>query len=246
MSEGTPAIVRPRSRTQDEAGLADEALLMRDVRFTYRSTGFALHVPRFHLAAGEAVFLRGPSGSGKTTFLSLATGLLATESGEIAVAGEAMPERAARRDRLRASRIGVIHQQFNLLPYLDTLSNVLLPGAFRAGTTSSREEAHDLLTRLGVPEDLHAAPARALSVGQQQRVAIVRALLGTPALVVADEPTSALDVDARNAFLDLLFENVETVGAALLMVSHDPAIGARFAVQHDLREIASISTGGAL
>ena len=223
------------------------ALAMRDVAFRYPSTGFGLDVAAFDLAAGEAAFLRGPSGSGKTTFLGLATGMLEADAGEIAVAGRPMPARPAARDALRAEAIGVIHQQFNLLPYLDTLSNVTLPLAFGRGTdiAGADEAARALLGRLGVPEALHRVPARRLSVGQQQRAAIARALLGAPRLVVADEPTSALDVDARDAFLDLLFESAGAAGAALLMVSHDPAIGARFDRRLDLREIATVTDGSA-
>ncbi|MEM7488967.1 MAG: ATP-binding cassette domain-containing protein [Pseudomonadota bacterium] len=213
------------------------ALDMRDVAFRYPSTGFALTVPAFAIGAGEHAFLRGPSGSGKTTILGLATGLLAADDGTVTVDGRPMPMHAAARDRLRADAIGVIHQQFNLLPYLDTLSNVLLPAAFGRGRVAPGT-AIDLLDRLGVPRALHAAPARALSVGQQQRVAIARALIGAPRLIVADEPTSALDADARDAFLDVLFENADAVGAALLMVSHDPEIGRRFARVHDLRDVA--------
>ena len=216
---------------------------MRDVRFRYPSTGFGLHVPHYALGAGERGFLRGPSGSGKTTFLGLATGLLAAGEGEVVVGGTRMPQRPSARDALRADAIGVIHQQFNLLPYLDTLSNVLLPLAFGRGRgDGSADAAVSLLERLGVPASLHRAPARRLSVGQQQRVAIARSLIGTPRLVVADEPTSALDTEARDAFLDVLFQAVEETGAALLMVSHDPAVGARFSRANDLREIATITT----
>ena len=123
------------------------------------------------------------------------------------------------------------------MPYLDTVTNVLLPGAFGRGG-ADLVEATELLARLGVPEALHAAPARALSVGQQQRVAIARALIGSPRLIVADEPTSALDPDARDAFLDVLFDSAARAGAALLMVSHDAEIGRRFSRIHDLRDVA--------
>ena len=225
-----------------DRGSEGAALAMRGVAFRYPATGFALAVSRFVLAPGERAFLRGPSGSGKTTFLGLATGLLAADRGAVEVAGRPMPPRAAARDRLRADAIGVIHQQFNLLPYLDTLSNVLLPAAFGRGAVEP-EAARTLLDRLGVPAPLHRVAARRLSVGQQQRVAIARALLGRPRLVVADEPTSALDADARDAFLALLFETVDAAGAALLMVSHDAAIGRRFERRHDLRDVAE--TGGA-
>ncbi|MEM7642070.1 MAG: ATP-binding cassette domain-containing protein [Pseudomonadota bacterium] len=218
------------------------ALSMRDVAFRYAGTGFALTVPHYALDTAEAAFLRGPSGSGKTTLLGLATGLLAANAGTIDVAGQTMPDRAAARDRLRADAIGVIHQQFNLLPYLDTLTNVLLPTAFGRDAADPTDRAVHLLTRLGIPNALHHAPARALSVGQQQRVAVARALIGSPRLIVADEPTSALDAEARDTFLDLLFERAETAGAALLMVSHDPAIGRRFARADDLRDVARIET----
>ena len=242
MSLAVPHPVETNGPASREAA-SDNALLMRDVRFRYPSTGFGLHVPHYALGPGERGFLRGPSGSGKTTFLGLATGLLAAGEGEVAIGGMTMPDRPSARDALRADAIGVIHQQFNLLPYLDTLSNVLLPLAFgRDVAEEAMETAASLLERLGVPVSLHRAPARRLSVGQQQRVAIARALMGTPKLVVADEPTSALDTDARDAFLDVLFGAVEATGAALLMVSHDPAVGERFPHANDLREIATITT----
>ena len=220
------------------------ALSFHEVAFRYPATGFALAVPVFTLGRGERVLLRGPSGSGKTTFLGLATGRLAAASGRIEIAGRPMPRAAAARDRLRAEAIGVIHQQFNLLPWLGTLSNVLLPTAFgRDGVDAASARA--LLVRLGLPDRLHGVPARTLSVGQQQRVAIARALLGRPRLIVADEPTSALDPAARDTFLDLLFESAAAAGAGLLMVSHDPEIGRRFARVHDLADIARTGTGAA-
>ena len=217
-------------------------LAMRDVAFAYRASGFAIEIAGFELAPGERAFLRGPSGSGKTTFLALAAGLLAADTGSVVVGGRAMPDSPAARDRLRADAIGIIHQQFNLLGFLDTLSNVLMPVAFGRGDPHrARTAAEALLLRLGIPSTLHARPAATLSIGQQQRVAIARALLGGPALVVADEPTSALDVETRDAFLDLLFEATHEAGSALLMVSHDPAIGARFERSVDLRDIAVTS-----
>ena len=230
----------------DPIAAADTAtLLMRGVAFRYASTGFGLEVDRFRLGPGESVFLRGPSGSGKTTFLSLATGLLLANRGAVEIDGRTMPRSAARRDALRADRIGVIHQQFNLLPYLDTETNVLLPVAFGRDASAGPDEARRMLGALGVPENLFGAPAGTLSVGQQQRVAIARALLGRPALVVADEPTSALDTDARDVFLALLFDAVREAGSALLMVSHDPAMAGRFDRALDLREIANVTTAKA-
>ena len=236
------ATIAPAAEPTRATGDAPPALRMRGVRHRYPGTGFALSVEAFDLAADARAFLRGPSGSGKTTFLSLAAGLLAPLAGEIAVAGTSMPARPPGRDALRAEAIGIVHQQFNLLPASDVLTNVVLPLAFsrarrgRAGNARARAAA--TLERLGVPDALHRAPARALSVGQQQRVAIARALIGGPALVIADEPTSALDTDARDAFLTVLMEAVDGAGAALLMVSHDPVVGARFPTRLDLRDVA--------
>ena len=243
--EGTANGTADAPATPPAASASPAALAMRAVAFRYPSTGFGLTVPEFALGDGASAFLRGPSGSGKTTFLGLATGLLAADGGEVTVAGAPMPSRPSARDALRAEAIGVIHQQFNLLPYLDTLSNVVLPLAFGRGAAGldAADRARGLLDRLGVPARLHRAPARRLSVGQQQRVAIARALMGRPRLVVADEPTSALDTDARDAFLDVLFDCVREGRAALLMVSHDPAVGARFDRALDLREIASVTVG---
>ena len=215
-------------------------LSLNGVGFSYPGGGFYLSIENFGLAAGEKVFLRGPSGSGKTTFLSLATGLLEASSGSVKIAGKEMPKSASGRDALRADAIGIIHQQFNLLPYLTTIDNVMLPVAFgrEMNAGDMEQAASSLLKRLGILEPLHSARSSALSVGQQQRVAIARALLGRPALVVADEPTSALDADTRDAFLEVLFDCVDDAGSALLMVSHDAAIGERFERSANLTDIA--------
>lgn len=219
---------------------------MRDVAFRYPATGFGLALRELTVEAGGRVFLRGPSGSGKTTLLRLATGLLVPDGGRVQLGEHEMTGRSGpARDRLRADAIGTIHQIFNLLPHVDVVGNVTLPLAFarhrRARVADADGEARALLSRLGVPERLHDARAASLSVGQQQRVAIARALIGRPPLVIADEPTSALDEDARDVFLDLLFGLADETGAALLMVSHDRAVGERFAHRLDLRDIATVT-----
>ena len=150
-----------------------------------------------------------------------------------------------RLDRFRAERIGVIFQMFNLLPYASGLDNVLLPLRFAPGrrrrVAAPQAEALRLLGGLGLPESLmRRAPAAELSVGQQQRVAVARAIIGSPPIVLADEPTSALDADARAEFMDLLFAQVADAGAALVMVSHDTALAHRFDRRLDLRDIAEI------
>lgn len=199
--------------------------------------GFRLEVPAFRLEAGERALLLGPSGSGKSTLLALIAGVAAAERGTVEVAGTDLARLSpAARDRFRAERIGVVFQQFNLLPYATPLDNILLPLTFaparrrRIGDRAARRaEALRLAAALGLPEPLVTRAASAeLSTGQQQRVAVARALIGGPDLILADEPTSALDTAAQDAFLRLLAEQVAAVGAALLMVSHDERLAARF------------------
>ncbi len=175
----------------------------------------------------------GESGSGKSTLLSLICGTVSAETGVISVAGTDLSGlRGGARDRFRAEHIGMIFQQFNLLPFGTVLENILLPLRFapsrRARTGNERSEATDLCNALGLPPDLLTAKASTLSVGQQQRVAVARAIIGDPPIIIADEPTSALDAGSQAAFLDLLFEQVRAHRATLLMVSHDPRLGDRF------------------
>ncbi|MEQ9639854.1 MAG: ATP-binding cassette domain-containing protein [Alphaproteobacteria bacterium] len=211
-----------------------DAIRLTDVRFAWPgATGFALRIPAFEVARGERLLLVGPSGGGKSTLLSLICGTARADAGTVEVMGEGLNGLSgAARDRFRAERIGVIFQMFNLLPYLSLLDNVLLPLGFapkrRARAGDAADEAARLLDRLGLEGELLRQPAATLSVGQQQRAAAARALIGGPELVVADEPTSALDSDRRDDFLRLLFEEVERAEATLLMVSHDPGLGERF------------------
>ncbi|MEM7499184.1 MAG: ATP-binding cassette domain-containing protein [Pseudomonadota bacterium] len=231
---------------------AGPALSLDGVRFTWPDGAFSLAVDALSIGRGEAVFLRGPSGSGKSTLLSLLCGIVAPDAGEIAVMGapfSALPP--PRRDRVRAERFGVIFQMFNLLPYLPPVDNVILPLAF-APTRAARVgpdragEARRLLGELGLePAVAGARRSDRLSVGQQQRVAVARALIGGPDIVIADEPTSALDMDAQDAFLELLFGQVKAAGATLLMVSHDAALAPRFDRALSLTEIARAVRAGA-
>jgi putative ABC transport system ATP-binding protein len=192
---------------------------------------------KLEIRRGERVFLRGPSGSGKTTLISLVAGLMTPQRGSVRVLGQDLGRmRPARRDRFRADHIGFVFQLFNLVPYLSVIDNVTLPCRFsrlrRERATRSRpleSAARTLLTHLQLPDDLlDGRDVSRLSVGQQQRVAAARALIGAPELIIADEPTSALDHEARGAFLDLLFAEAETAGATLLFVSHDPTLAERF------------------
>ena len=221
-----------------------KAIDLRDLRFAWPDSPVLLDIDAFQLDRGERLFLRGPSGSGKSTLLGLIAGVLEAQSGEIRILGDEMSGLSgAKRDRLRADRMGVIFQMFNLVPYLSVVQNVMLPCRFskaRRNATGNdpAQEARRLLSRLGLDDDrLLARPVTELSVGQQQRVAVARALIGGPELLIADEPTSALDADARDRFIELLNEEAARSGAALLFVSHDGALASHFDRALDLGEL---------
>ena len=201
-----------------------------------------LDIPEFHVAQGEHVFLRGESGSGKTTLLNLLAGILAPSHGEIHLLEQALHSASAmQRDRFRADHMGVIFQQFNLLPYLSVLENVTLPCHFSARRKQHagdmQASAIQLLDHLQLDETLRKSVVTELSVGQQQRVAVARALIGQPELIIADEPTSALDTSTRDRFIELLFTQAEAQNSTIIFVSHDPHIADRFPRVVELSEV---------
>ncbi|MAM67828.1 MAG: methionine ABC transporter ATP-binding protein [Rhodospirillaceae bacterium] len=215
------------------------AVNLSDIVFRWRKSGpVVLNIPSLSVATGEKAFVSGPSGSGKTTLLNVLGCVAVPEEGRATVLGESIGElSAARRDSFRADRIGIIFQQFNLIPYLSVLDNVLLPCRFsglrrqNAGGAAPQiaARARDILARLELPvETLIDRPATSLSVGQQQRVAAARALIGSPDLVIADEPTSSLDEDARKSFIDLLFREIQKNNQTLIFVSHDRRLEGMF------------------
>jgi putative ABC transport system ATP-binding protein len=202
-------------------------VVIRDLRFSYPSGGEVLNIKEFTVASGERVFLHGPSGSGKTTLLGLISGVLGGAQGTLSVLGtDFIRIPGAKRDTFRGDHIGYIFQMFNLIPYLDVEGNVTLPVRMspvrraRLGGRDPAAEAKRLCEALGIGA-LLGKKVTELSVGQQQRVAAARALMGAPELIIADEPTSALDSDHRGAFLELLFAQCAAQGATLLFVSHD-------------------------
>ncbi|WP_298439507.1 ATP-binding cassette domain-containing protein [uncultured Ferrimonas sp.] len=213
-----------------------------------------LNVPSLTVAAGEMVMLQGQSGSGKTTLMNLIAGVLQPQQGQILLQGQAINTLPARkRDALRAEQLGIIFQQFNLLPFLSVLDNVLLPLQFapapkpkrrtKAGNPSPdpQQRAQQLLQALELEPPLWQQAVNALSVGQQQRVAAARALLQQPALILADEPTSALDPANRDRFMGLLTEQCQQAGSALLLISHDPALQSAMHRSYRLRQQHGIS-----
>lgn len=237
------------------ASTSGDIVRVEDLRFQWGGDrAFSLAVATFALSAGSRTLLLGPSGSGKSTFLSLLCGILAPQQGRIEILGcDVAALSSSARDAFRAEHIGVIFQMFNLLPYGSVIDNVVLPLSFapgrRARVTAAggpEAEALRLLSRLGLPEDLaRGRSVSNLSVGQQQRVAAARALIGSPELIIADEPTSALDRDRQSAFLDLLFEQSQAQGSTLLMVSHEESFAQRFDTVLHLGDIVTTSGGRA-
>ncbi len=223
--------------------MTSAAIRVADLVFRWpRQASPCLDLPSFEVAPGERVFLHGPSGGGKSTLLGLFGGIAVPERGSVALLGQDMARMSSRaRDRLRADSIGFIFQQFNLLPWLSALDNVLLPCTFsarrkqRAGDALA--EAERLLGHLDLAPDSWRKPAAELSVGQQQRVAAARALIGRPEILIADEPTSALDAPRQQIFVDLLLAEAAAAGAALLFVSHDARLAAHFDRSVALAEI---------
>ena len=210
------------------------AIDLRRLRFRYGGGPWVLDIPELTLERGMRAFLFGPSGSGKTTLLGVVAGVLEAEEGEVRVLGEDLASLSgAQRDAFRAEHIGYVFQMFNLIPYLSVLDNIALPARMTAGRRARldgagvRETAAQLADHLHIG-DLLKKPVTELSVGQQQRVAACRALIGSPELIVADEPTSSLDFDRREAFLELLFQECERAGATLVFVSHDRTLEGMF------------------
>lgn len=222
-----------------------------DLRYRWpRAPADCLAVDRLELAAGETLFLHGPSGSGKSTLLGLLAGVLLPQRGEVAIGGTAWSKlSAARRDGYRADHVGYVFQQFNLLPYLSVRDNVLLPCRFSAerrrravdGGATLVAVADGLLDAVGLDPATWQRPAATLSVGQQQRVAAARALIGRPEVVIADEPTSALDAPLRDSFMTLLLERCRSADTTLVFVSHDERLAARFDRNLSLAEINAVS-----
>ena len=219
-------------------------LEIRDLRKDYTSPEGelqrVLEVPSFTLEAGEQVAIAGSSGSGKTTFLNILAGILPADGGSVRFGEvEVTSLSEAERDRYRARELGYVFQSFHLLGGYSALENVVLGSSFGPGGDVA--QARELLTRLGLAERLNHRPHQ-LSIGQQQRVALARALVGAPRLVLADEPTGNLDPRHALEALELLRELCREQGAALLLVSHDPAVLDSFERREDF---AALNQAGA-
>lgn len=239
----------PVDEARHEDGADERAIVtIEDLEFRWRKDAPAvLKLSQLQVQPGERVFVEGPSGSGKSTLLSLLAGVTVPQRGTVRVLGHSLERlSAAQRDHFRANHIGYIFQMFNLLPYLTVVDNVTLPCRFshlrrqraisRGGSLAA--EALRLLRHLDMADNaLLARPVNELSVGQQQRVAAARALMGAPELLIADEPTSSLDMDRRRAFVQLLFDECRDTGSTLIFVSHDVSLEALFDRTIDLPRV---------
>lgn len=228
-------------------GMAEAVLSLRGVRKGFAAPDGSrvevLDIPEFSLARGEQVALRGASGTGKTTLLHVIAGIVRADAGAVSVAGSDMATLdEATRDACRAKNVGYVFQTFNLLQAFSALENVALASMF-AGDAKV-ERAKELLARVGMGERLDYLP-RKLSIGQQQRVAVARALVNAPALVLADEPTGNLDRANADTALALLRETCRENGAALLVVSHDERVVQQFERVVDLAQLNRAAALGA-
>ncbi len=231
-----------------------DAIHIQDLIFRWHQEGPSiLDLQELRIGYGERVFIKGASGSGKSTLLSLIGGVILPQGGTLSVLGKPLDElNGAKRDTFRAEHIGFIFQMFNLLPYLSVFENVLLPCRFskkRRENIRKREidpddEAKRLLQHLDLPEAVLHRPVTELSVGQQQRVAAARALIGSPEVVIADEPTSSLDADRRHRFLQLLLKECAEQETTLVFVSHDSSLEQEFDRAIQLSEINSAVVEG--
>lgn len=229
---------------------ANLAIDISDLRFSWNERDDpVLDIESLQVQRGERVFVQGPSGSGKSTLLSLFAGVVTPQRGSVRVNGQPLSTLSGpERDRFRADHIGFIYQMFNLIPYLSIVENVTLPCRFsqrrrtraRERSTNVAAEALRLLEELGMSDKkVLRKSAIELSVGQQQRVAAARALIGTPEMILADEPTSSLDVDHREAFLELLFKECGQLDTTMVYVSHDTTLESSFSRTIRIAEVNS-------
>lgn len=221
----------------------EETIRLDSLRFYWSKVAdFKIYIPKLEIGRGEKVLLLGESGSGKTTLLSLICGFLSPISGDIFLNEQKLNDlKANKKDQFRSDNIGIIFQQFNLLPYANVIDNITLPLYFSKNrdsrVTNHREAALNLCRSLQLSESTIAMQANKLSVGQQQRVAVARALIGNPSLIIADEPTSSLDASTQKKFLDLMFRQIEEHKSTLLMVSHDSSISNYFDRTINIKDI---------
>jgi putative ABC transport system ATP-binding protein len=227
-----------------------ESIRVSQLSFRWPGTNSdLLNISELSIQQGESVFIHGASGSGKSTLLNLLAGVLTPKKGSINILDQEITSATkAQHDSYRADHFGIIFQQFNLIPYLTVLENILLPLSFSKyrqsklhnNRISNHDHAIELLSSLGLnAQDVSNRNVTELSTGQQQRVATARALIGSPEIIIADEPTSALDSDAKHSFIELLFNETKKTNSTLVFVSHDLSLASRFDQTLPMRNFTS-------
>lgn len=214
---------------------------LNNISFGYDSSKLVLDIDELSINKGERVFLHGPSGSGKSTLLNLLAGVLVPHSGEIRILDTNLKALSqTKRDVFRGDHIGFIFQRFNLINYLSIAENISLPyrtSKNRKSNTSSLEsETARLVEHLNLKPYINKKVSE-LSVGQQQRVAVARALIGKPEIIIADEPTSSLDDDVTDKFIELLLNECEEQKTTVIFVSHNKRLAKHFDREISLKDI---------
>ena len=206
---------------------------------------FRLNIKKFILDKSDSILIYGESGAGKSTFLNLLSGTLNPQEGSINILGTNIAETSSSiKDKIRGDHFGIVFQTFNLLPYITVKNNILLGKAYsnRKQSISNNDEVKTLMDNLSLNyKELIDRKAYELSIGQQQRVAVARALIGKPEIIIADEPTSALDKDNQNEFINLLFKSLDENEQGLIMVSHDQKVSNKFKTVKNITEICEIN-----
>ena len=223
------------------------AIEVSGLSFSYnqQNSDPVMEISHWQVEMGQRIFLHGRSGSGKSTLLNLLCGTLSPDKGDIKLIGEPFSALSSRkRDKFRAKHIGVVFQQFNLIPYLSVLENIEVAMHFAKNKAEEKQQQIvEVFDQLKLDPDLLNRRADQLSVGQQQRVSIARALINSPEILIADEPTSALDAYAQAGFMDLLIESTQKTGCTLLFVSHDHRLAEFFEKRIDITELKQASGG---
>lgn len=218
-------------------------LNISNLQFRYPESGFQLSLPSWEVPEGEQAALIGPSGSGKTTLLSLIAGILKPEAGKIELHGQNITQLSdTERRNFRIGQCGLIFQSFELIPYLNVIQNIQLPyylNPVLERTSEVEIRAYQLAEQLGLSAYLQSRVA-SLSVGEQQRLAICRALITQPRVLLADEPTASLDQSNVDRVMQVLFDYSQSSGAMLIMSTHDPALFARFEHRLDFSKLVSV------
>jgi putative ABC transport system ATP-binding protein len=214
---------------------------LQNVSFSYVPGKKILHIPKLTIKKAEKLFIHGPSGSGKSTLLNLLAGVLGPNKGKIEVLGKPFEKMSlGSRDQFRGDHIGLVFQNFNLISYLSIRENIMLPWMAskyrRLKVDDIQKEVHHLADHLKLDSFLDQK-ASMLSIGQQQRVGVARALIGSPEIVIADEPTSSLDDQTTNQFLELLMEEQNRKKFTLVFVSHDGRLARHFDSNISLEQI---------